>query len=415
MRSRISFRRAAFQAKPAPGFFGGGAKQRSGNCFILCAMSAANTTQTAGQRVATFWQRVSEGLELHQIWTQFQSEARAGYGHYSKEVDWEAIEKEKGLRRAFAIAKSFFLALLMKLSPAKRVVLLASLAFIVVGRLSYRTGEISTSFDFTGLGVAGLLLLLALELADRVAMKRDLEIAREIQRWLVLESPPQIPGYEIAFATRPANTVAGDYYDVLERQMGEGGASRWLLVVADVAGKSVPAALLMATFQASLQTLSAASQSLGQLVLGVNRYASSHSLGGMRFTTAFLAELDPGSKSLIYVNAGHNPPILRHADGTCERLEAGGLPFGIDGTAQFQQGHMQLRPGDVLLIFSDGLVEAVNNQEQEYSDARLLNLATQMPLESAAATLQRIMFSVDVFVGNARQHDDTTCFVLRVL
>ncbi len=377
---------------------------------------ASNTNKPAGSRAATFWERVSEGLEISQIWTQFRSEARAGYGYYSREVDWEAIGKEKGLRRTFLIAKSFFLALLMKLSPAKRVVLLAALACVVVGRISYRAGEVSTNFDFTTLGVAGLVLLLALELADRVAMKRDLEIAREIQRWLVLESPPPIPGYEIAFATRPANTVAGDYYDVLERPASDAaGASRWLLAVADVAGKSVPAALLMATFQASLQTLSAASQSLGQLVLGVNRYASSHSLGGMRFTTGFLAELDPVAKSLSYVNAGHNPPILRRADGTCERLEIGGLPFGIDGSAQFQQGSVQLAAGDTLLIFTDGLVEAVNNKEEEYGDPRLLQLAAHMPLESATATLQRIMFSVDVFVGAARQHDDTTCFVLRVL
>jgi len=377
----------------------------------------ANSKSSGGaSRVASFWDRVTEGLELTQIWQQFQSEARAGYGHYSKEVDWDAIEKQKGLRRSLAIAKSFFLALLMKLSPARRVLLLASLACIVVGRFSYTTGDISTSFDFSGLGIAGLFILLAMELADRVAMKRDLEIARDIQRWLVLETPPQIPGYEIAFATRPANTVAGDYYDVLARQAaGAEGGPRWLLVVGDVAGKSVPAALLMATFQASLQTLSAATDSLEKLVTGVNRYACDHSLGGMRFTTAFLAELDPVSRAMTFVNAGHNAPILRRAGGACERLEVGGLPFGIDATATFETGSAQLAPGDTLVIFTDGMVEAVNEKEEEYSDPRLLNLVSQMPTESAAATLQRLMFSVDVFVATARQHDDTTCFVLRIL
>jgi len=363
----------------------------------------------------SFWDRISEGLELSQIWRQFQSEARAGYGHYSKEVDWEDIEKKKGLRRGLAIAKAFSLALLMKLSPARRVLLLLALGLVLIGRISYTTGEVSASTDTTGLGVSLLLILLAMELADRVTMKRDLEIAREIQRWLVLETPPQIPGYEIAFATRPANTVAGDYYDVLQRRTTDGASERWLLVVADVAGKSVPAALLMATFQASLQTLSAANQPLEQLVYGVNRYACDHSMGGMRFTTAFLAELDPASRTISYVSAGHNAPMLRRAAGSCERLERGGLPFGIDATARFETGTAQLAPGDTLVIFTDGMVEAVNENGDEYSDSRLLNLVLHMPLESAAATLQRLMLSVDLFVGTAPQHDDTTCFVLRVL
>ena len=369
-------------------------------------------TPRMSQRIATFWERVSDGLAVTQLWQQFQSEARAGYGHYSKEIDWDLIEKEKGFRRAWVIARSFFMALLMKLSPARRVLLLVSLACVAVGRISYSAGEVSTSVDLTGLGVIGLFFLLALELADRVTMKRDLEIAREIQRWLVLESPPAVPGHQIAFATRPANTVAGDYYDVLTRagQPGE----RWLLVVADVAGKSVPAALLMATFQASLQTLSAAGGTLEELVEGVNRYASAHSLGGMRFTTAFVAELDVKAHTLRYVNAGHNPPMLRRAGGGVERLEAGGLPFGISEEALYESATVQLAPGDCLVVFTDGLVEAVNDREEEYSDPRLLNLVTHMPVDSAADILQRIMFSVDVHVGTARQHDDTTCFILRV-
>lgn len=194
-----------------------------------------------GRRALNFWDRVSEGLELSQLWQQFQSDARASYGLYEKEVDWEAIQKKRGIRRWFSVAQSLFLAMLMKLSPARRVLLLASLIFIAINRIQYSSGEGSASLDFTGLGIVGLFLLLALELADRVTMKRDLEIAREIQRWLVPEAPPKIAGCDIAFATHPANTVAGDYYDVLPRTpRGNQPNQRWLLVVADVAGKSVP-------------------------------------------------------------------------------------------------------------------------------------------------------------------------------
>jgi phosphoserine phosphatase RsbU/P len=119
---------------------------------------------------------------------------------------------------------------------------------------------------------------------------------------------PDVPGFDIAFTTRPANTVAGDYYDAFFRPN-----ERLLIVVADVAGKSVPAALLTATLQASLRTLAALPGSLVELVGQVNRYSCEQSLNGLRFTTAFVAELEPATGCLTYVNAGHNWPILRRA------------------------------------------------------------------------------------------------------
>jgi sigma-B regulation protein RsbU (phosphoserine phosphatase) len=327
-------------------------------------------------------------------------------------VDWQAIERKEGARKGWAIFTAFFWSLVNKLSPARRVALLIALSFLLMGGWRFSLRDIEFSINLHAFGVLLLLLLLALELADRVTMKRDLEIARDIQRWLVPEKPPAVPGCDIAFATRPANTVAGDYYDVVPRAAS--GGERWLFVVADVAGKSVPAALLMATFQASLQTLSATASSLADLVIGLNRFSAAHSLGGMRFTTAFVAELDPATRALDYVNAGHNPPMLRRANGSIERLETGGIPFGIAPEAAYSSDAVQLAPGDRLLIFTDGLVEAVNEQGEEFSDARLLGLVSQSPEESAAALQARIMAELDAFVGRARQHDDTTCLVLRV-
>ena len=270
--------------------------------------------------------------------------------------------------------------------------------------------------------VAGTVLffiLLALELADRVTMKRDLEIAREIQRWLVPTKPPEIPGVDIAFATRPANTVAGDYYDAFLRADGAGG-ERLLIVVADVAGKSVPAALLMATFQASLQTLAVSPSPLPELVAGLNRYACAHSLNGLRFTTAFLAELDLSTRVLTYINAGHNAPVLLRASGKIERLEAGGLPFGISvdssGGAPYDCASVTTAPGDLLVIFTDGLVEAFDIEDKEYGESRMFDvLKTRPPSSNAAETLKRMMTDVDQFVGAARQHDDVTCLVMRVV
>ena len=143
---------------------------------------------------------------MQALWGQFKAEARSSYGLYSREVDWEGIKSDIKWRRPFRIAWALFLAMLMKLTPARRVLLLLAMVLLLlpIGVPGDR-GGLSIEFPWHNLGVAIIFLLLALELADRVTMKRDLEIAREIQRWLVPESPPQVPGVDIAFSTRPAN------------------------------------------------------------------------------------------------------------------------------------------------------------------------------------------------------------------
>jgi hypothetical protein len=276
----------------------------------------------AVHRVGNFWDRVSDGLEIQTLWSQFFSEARASYGLYSREVDWDALRHETRFQRFLKISRTLFWAMLIKLSPARRVFLL--IVFLLLGLfvLNVRPAGIPREATFV-MAVAGLLFLLALELADRVTMKRDLEIAREIQHWLVPQSPPRVPGVDIAFSSRPANTVGGDYYDAFLLDDGAAptlASPRLLLVVADVAGKSVPAALLMATFQASLRTVASAATPLAELVARMNDYACAHSLGGRRFTTAFFADFDPAARVLTYIRAGHNVPILRRASGEFQRL-----------------------------------------------------------------------------------------------
>ncbi len=270
-------------------------------------------------KLSRFWERVTEGLEIQALWGQFTAEARSSYSLYAREVDWEKVAGERGGRRFLRISRALFWAMLMKLSPARRVFLLIALALGVVALLQVRTARVADTNVVIGadngvwvlLSIGALVFLLALELADRVTMKRDLEIAREIQHWLVPERPPEVPGAELAFTSRPANTVGGDYYDAFLLENGAGaGSRRLLMVVADVAGKSVPAALLMATFQASLRSLATPDISLSALVEGMNRYACAHSLNGQRFTTAFFAELDCRTRALTYISAGHKPPQM---------------------------------------------------------------------------------------------------------
>jgi len=363
-----------------------------------------------GRKLRDFWQKISDGVAVQQLWAQFLADARSSYQFYSKEVDREPQEGESGWKRFWRIVRGLFWAMMMKLSPVRRVLLLIALVLLLlpvfhVTEENQRIDTVDTHF----LGGVVLVILLALELSDRVTMKRDLEIAREIQSWLMPSEAPKVPGVDIAFASRPANTVAGDYYDAFFRPN-----ERLLLVVADVAGKSIPAALLTATLQASLRTLAALPGSLPELVARVNGYACEQSLQGRRFTTAFLAELEPATGALTYVNAGHNWPVLRHASGAIERLEAGGLPLGITAARPYQSGSATLSAGDLLFIFTDGLVEAEDDKEHEYGEERMLPVVQRLPSGTASEALKRIMSSVDAFVGFTRQHDDITCLVLRM-
>ncbi len=367
-------------------------------------VSSAPPPLSAVDRVRQFWQRVSEGRQIDDLWTQFVADARSSYGFYDRDVDWEEIHKLPRWRRPLHVARQFFWALLLKMSPARRVLLL--MAFVMLA-----LSAINSQMNFEVIAVMLFVLLLSLELADKVTMKRDLEIAREIQTWLVPSQPPEVAGANIAFATRPQNSVAGDYYDAFYPNPGE--RERLMVVIADVAGKSVPAALLMATLQASLRTIAGENAALADLVARLNRYACAHSLNGMRFTTAVLSEYNPVSRRLTYVNAGHNAPILRRANGTFETLEVGGLPLGIRSDGNYETASLELRPGDALIFFTDGVVEAFNESGEEFGNERWLSAIRNLPDCDAQQILQFLMKRVDEFVGATRQSDDITCMVFR--
>ncbi|MGA8028616.1 MAG: PP2C family protein-serine/threonine phosphatase [Bryobacteraceae bacterium] len=370
-------------------------------------------------RARSFWRRISDGIAIQQLWSQFHSEARASYRLYSREVDFARSQNERSGQRAKRVISGLFWAMVMKLSPERRVLFVAALLLLVVPGLNFHYREFDLEMpNLSFFAALVLLILLALELADRVTMKRDLEIAKEIQTWLMPAAPPQVPGIEMAFATRPANTVAGDYYDAFLRSNTADSACPsppLLLVVADVAGKSVPAALLMATLQASLHTLAGVCTTPLELIQRLNGYCCEQNVGGQRFTTAFLAELDPVTRQLTYINAGHNWPVLRRASGQIERLQTGGVPLGLLRNSPYQCDQTTLAPGDLLLVFTDGLIEAEDDKEEQYGESRMLATLYGRAAATAAQVLESLMMSADRFTGSAPQHDDITCLVLRVL
>jgi serine phosphatase RsbU (regulator of sigma subunit) len=357
-------------------------------------------------RLASFWHNLTEGHSLGDLWGDFRREARSSFESSVAELSSGARER-RGWRRVWAFARAMF----FRLTPARRVVLLLALLLLLSSRTSFGGPPNDDPSGRLFLAALCLLALLALEVADRVALKRDLEVAREIQNWLLPHSPPHLAGLDIAFATRPANTVAGDYYDVLSLP-ASGASPAVLFVVADVAGKGIPAGLLMACFRSCLHTLTDTARELPDLIARLHSFCCANSYGGRRFTTAFLAQYDAATGSILYVNAGHNPPLLRRASGPIVQLDAGGVPFGVFANATHEIGQLSVCPGDLLLIYTDGAVEAVSETGEEYGLDRLRTFVRDT-VSSAAGFQQQLFASIDAFTGKASQQDDITCLVVQ--
>ena len=353
------------------------------------------------------WYRLTAGMEVNELWTQFKIEAGESSRLYRQDVRARTGPVVRPWTRPFRVFGYLFSSVLQKLSPARRIFLLLTVVLALLAILNVHYLVFTRGIEFL-IAFGGLLILLALVLGDHVSMQRDIEIAREIQRWLVPRRPPNVPGIDVAFSTRPAKTVGGDYYDAFLRP----GDGPLLIAVADVSGKSVPAAMMMATFQASLRALANSANSLAELVDGLNRQACAHSQNG-RFTTAFVAELNPNTGDLSYLCAGHNPPILRRADGAIERLKSENMPLGIELTEKYAAGYTRLDLQDLLIIYTDGVTEARDEDSSTFGDARLLSIAETSGTERSAMTLSKIMRDLDEFVGAAPQHDDITCMVVR--
>jgi serine phosphatase RsbU (regulator of sigma subunit) len=353
------------------------------------------------------WLHLTSGLAIEELWTQFRMEAGESSRLYKQDIDHRPDRRDPSWKRPFRIAATLFWSVLKKLSPARRVFLLFTMLLAFLSVIGFHFLFFTQSVEFI-LAFSGLLLLLALVIGDHISMKRDIEIARDIQLWLVPRRAPDIAGVDIAFATRPAKTVGGDYYDAF-RRASDGPL---LLAVGDVSGKGIPAAMLMATFQAGLRALGGTGGSLSELGGSLNRQVCANSQNG-RFTTAFLAELNPATGELSYICAGHNPPILKREDGTVERLTSENIPLGIELKEDYTIGVTHLHPHDLLVIYTDGVTEARNEDHEEFGEARLLARLNAITDERAALVLSSVMQFLDEFVGSAPQHDDITCLVVR--
>ena len=261
------------------------------------------------------------------------------------------------------------------------------------------------------LEVARLTTAIGREMAQRERLNRELEIAREVQEHLFPQRLPSVPGLDYCGRCRPAREVGGDYYDFLELPEGRLG-----IAIGDVSGKGIGAALMMASLEASLRGQASVGLDLAELVKRVNRLVYEAS-SASRYATFFYGEYDSRSRQLSYVNAGHTPPvILRQSAAACRvfRLEIGGPVIGLLRQC-YQQGSFPLEPGDLVVLFTDGVSESMNARDEEWGEDRLIELAKSCHGQSAFEAMTRILAAAEAFAAGASQHDDMTLVVLRVL
>ncbi|MGH9671922.1 MAG: PP2C family protein-serine/threonine phosphatase, partial [Bryobacteraceae bacterium] len=247
---------------------------------------------------------------------------------------------------------------------------------------------------------------------EQEKLRRDLELAAEVQRRLLPPEPPRCGLAGLAAFSLPARTVGGDYYDFLEV-----GGERIGIAVADIAGKGIAAALLMSVVQASLRVIAAEKEvSLSQLAAKMNRLLY-RSTGTNKYATFFYAQLEDRGRRLRYVNAGHNPPYLvRRAGSIVEvtELSAGGTVLGLFPEIKYRAEETDLRPGDLLVAFTDGVTEALNAEGEEFGEERLKDLlrgAVGAPAADISSALEDRMRE---WIGAAEQHDDLTFVVVTV-
>jgi len=378
-------------------------------------------------RLSDFFDTYTRDLTAEDLQRLFTRDARDAYRFFTRGADADKLARLPWHRRIVAEARILFFAFSMKLSPARRAVFAGAILLALIGVANLFRGvgiiEVARLPLVGGIGVPGPLLrqgtwslliafglmnlLVLLEVADRLSLKNDLEIARDIQQAMLPSGVYSAPGVETVGSSRPANTVGGDFYDILPLVDG-----RLIVAVGDVAGKGSPAALLMALLLAMLRTLVDEKLEPADLVTRLNVQVCRHSPRS-RFITLFYAVYQPLTGELTYVSAGHMPPLLLRRDGRCERLADGGIALGMFDHSTYTTGQAILDPDDMITVYSDGITEAENPAGQPFDEIGLETALQANARDSLSDISAAVVRAVERHTDATRFADDLTILLLR--
>ena len=364
-------------------------------------------------------------VDFQRLFTRDTPEA---YRYFSRGIDMRTIDAKPWYQRWPTKARLLFRAFTMRLSPARRVLYGIAVVSALLGLVTLFRGFATVPFllfpfkvslpmpDWVDgtvwllVGFVGLNLLILMEVADRLSLKGDLEIARDIQLAMLPGAMRDTGDVSISGVTRPANTVGGDFYDILT--MADG---RLVVALGDVAGKGSPAALLMALLLAMLRTLVDENLEAAKLVERLNAQVLRHSPRS-RFITLFYGVYDPRSGVLEFVNAGHLPPLIRRAAGQIEAVgtaATSGLALGMFEQAHYQTSRVTIQAGDLLVLYSDGITEAENAAGRAFEETGIEAVLTAHADKDPEHIGRAILAAVEAHAGEVRLADDLTALVMK--
>jgi serine phosphatase RsbU (regulator of sigma subunit) len=328
---------------------------------------------------------------------------------YLSREDRSRLNERRGIRRLGRRIWWFIRGLLMKLTSARRIMLFVALVSILLGAGRIDFDTVHVAFRFQGLGTLLLFAVLVLELKDKLIARDELEAGRAVQLALLPTQQPDIPGWDAWLFTRPANDVGGDLVDHLPLADGTHA-----VVLGDVTGKALPAALLSVKLQATIRALAPHFTDLGEFAGAMNSILYRDGLP-TRFASLVYAVLATESGHVRLLNAGHMPPLLLLRNGTLTTLPRGSMVIGMMPDVTFSEQQVDIARGDTLIVYSDGVSEAMNEREDFFGDDQLNALVLETSGMGAAAAGAHMLARLTAFVGEAEQSDDVSLMVLRRL
>jgi serine phosphatase RsbU (regulator of sigma subunit) len=382
---------------------------------------------SASDRARVWFDTYTRDFSRDDLQRLFTHDTRDAYNFFTRGLDEDQFAALPWWKRIPLRFRQVFVAFTLRLPPARRALYVAALLIALLGIFELFRGFafVDVPFGTPFIQVAVLLpvwadgtlallislfivnLLVLLEVADRLSLKGELEVAREIQLALLPRGTYAVADIEVSGVTRPANTVGGDFYDVLPLPDG-----RVVITLGDVAGKGSPAALLMALLLASLRTLVEERLEAAALVDRLNIQISRHSPAS-RFITLFYAVYEPRSGMLTYVNAGQNPPLVRRSGGGYERLRATGVALGMFEHSEFGAVDCRIEPGEMLVLYSDGITEAEDPAGQPFEESGLEQVLEAHAALGPAALGSRVLSAVEAHARRSRFGDDLTILILK--
>ncbi len=362
------------------------------------------------RKTKQFFREYTDGVDVGRVHTVLGRDVTRAYAVLTR--DHPESDQPKGrIGRFWDRAKRLFLGLSYKLSPARRILFAVAMILVVIGvqqqqfTIDSRNINVGSSPLALLLSIGALVFLIILELADRVVVRDELEVARQLQAELIADRSPKVDGWAFAFSYRTANTIGGDYYEFIPLPDG-----RLFVAAGDASGHGIAAGLVMAVANATLKL--AVDQNPEPVSVAEMVNGALYRTGGPRaFMTLFCGLLDPTTGHFDYVCAGHPFPLHRRSDGSLEELGTGCLPLGLRATVPLRASSVTIGPGETLVIFSDGIPEMLDGEGRAFGFDRLQESARSGA--SAQQIHDTILRSVDTFAGDAPALDDRSLVVIR--